>query len=218
VTVQGLLVHMEEDDVWLLSLPTPFAHRNRMIGEVELAGNRSRWAGFRGHYVEARGRLVAWAGGMNRGALQVESVRGTEPTGLVRRTIGDSAAPAATIMLWVLPLRFAWMDRNGYPTGVGPVLVYTMERHGTSDLVLSFPTTGFVCFAVEPLSGRGTPWTYKVFLDPLADQANVTVPRLVREVARLSRDGAPTAGKYRVRASLCGLTDYEVETELEVLR
>jgi len=218
VTVQGLLVHIEDDDIWLLSLPKPFRYRTRMIGEVELAGNRSRWSGLRGQYVEARGRLVAWAGGMNRGALQVEAVRGTDPEAMVRGSIGDSTAPTASTMLWVLPLKFAWLDRDGHPTGVVPVLVYTIETHGAAELVLPFPEGEFVCFSIEPKAGPGEPWRYRVFLGPIDDLNNVTVPRLVREVVRLPRDAAPRPGMYRVRAGLCGHKNYEVETEIEVLR
>lgn len=213
VTVRGLLTHVDEDDMWLVSLTRPFQYRGRLIGEVELGGNRSRWSQFRGQYVEARGRLATWAGALYRGALQTEEVHPTDPEGVVRKDVGG-----VSVALWALPLRFAWLDERGYPTAIQPMLVYTLSNQTPNELVLAFPSTGFVCFSVEPRSGRGTPWHYRVFLEPLADEASVTVPRLVREVVRLPRDGADVAGLYRVRASLCGLADYEVETEIEVLK
>lgn len=217
VTVRGLLVHVDDDDMWIVSLTRPFRYGNRTIGEVELSGNRNRWTGFRGQYVEARGRFANWAGAFYRGALQVEEVRPSDPEGVVRKTIGDSAA-GVSVALWALPLRFAWLDPQGYPTSIAPMLVYSLRNHAADELVLSFPSSGFVCFTVEPQNGRGGPWEYRVFLDPMADQARIAVPRLVREIARLPRDGADAPGTYRVRASLCGLKDYEVETEIEVMR
>jgi hypothetical protein len=218
VVVQGLLVEVPDDEVWLLALPSPFRFRGRTIGEIELSGNRSRWSKFSGHYVEARGRLAAWAGGHQRGAMQVEAVREVDPEGAVRKNISNSFTHRVSVSLWALPLRFGWLDDAGHPTGVGPVLVYSMNNHGESDLILEFQSDEFVCFSVEPVGGGAPPWRYRVFLDQPTDQMRVTLPKFVREVARLPRDGAPTAGRYTVRAGLCGFKEYEVETEIEVLR
>lgn len=218
VVLQGLLTELADEHVTLLSLPTPFRFRGRSIGEMELAGNRSRWAAFVGRYVEARGRLAAWAGWNARGALQVEQVREVDPEGVVRRNVSDSLGNRASVALWTLPVKIAWLDSNGYPTGVGPVFVYTVSNDGEGDLTLQFSSDSFVCFSVDPVAGRSEPWRYRVFLDQPTDQMKVTLPKFVREVARLPRDGAPEAGRYTVRASLCGLKEYEVETEIEVLR
>ena len=75
-----------------------------------------------------------------------------------------------------------------------------------------------MCFSVAPEDGGAVPWRFARQLNTPTDQLRVTLPKFVREVARLTRDGAALPGRYTVRAGFCGFTEYELETEIEVSR
>lgn len=220
VVVQGLLVQVPPNGAWLLALPTPFKFRDRVIAELDLTGNTSRWSGFAGHYVEARGVLAGdpAAGPRARGRFMVATVREVDPPGAVHKNVTTSWSSRAAMTLWVLPHRITWVDAEGRPTGVGPAIMYTLNYHGEADVTLTFESKDFVCFTVEPQRGGAPAWHFKRQLQQPTDRLKVTLPKFVREVARLPQDGAPEAGKYLVRAGLCGYKEYELETELEVVR
>lgn len=220
VVVQGLLVQVPGDGEWLLALPTPFRFRDRVIAELQLAGDTERWAGFAGHYVEARGTLTGPAvpSSRPRGALVIAAVREVDPEGTVRKNVSGSFTHRVSAVLWVLPHRFAWLDADGRPTGVGPAIVYTLNNHSESEVKLEFESKDFVCFTVEPKNGGAPPWRFARQLHQPTDRLIVTLPKFVREVARLPREAAPDPGRYLVRAGLCGFTEYELETEIEVVR
>jgi hypothetical protein len=223
VVVQGLLVQVPSSDgsgAWLLALPTPFRFRDRLIAELELGGESGRWHRFGGHYVEARGTLSmdSVPGLRPRGGLRIAAVREVDPEGTARKNVSGSFTHRASMVLWVLPHRFAWLDAAGQPTGVGPAIVYTLNNHGESDVTLEFESKDFACFSVEPRNGGAPPWTFTRRLSEPTDRQQVTLPKFVREVARLPREAAPEPGRYVVRAGLCGFTEYQLETEIEVVR
>jgi hypothetical protein len=222
VVVQGLLVKAPpaSGGGWLMALPTPLGFREFSVGELELVGDTARWYGFNGHYVEARGKLAATptSGPRPRGVLQINSVKEVDPAGTVRRTVSESWAHRVAVVLWVLPQKFSWRTETGQPTGVGPALVYTLNNHSESDVSMLFETKEFICFSVEPQDGGAPPWRYARTLEQPQDRQRVTLPKFIREVARLPESAAPTPGKYVVRAGLCGFKEYELETELQVVR
>jgi hypothetical protein len=222
VVVQGLLVKAPpaSGGVWMMALPTPLGFRESSIAELELAGDTSRWSGFKGHYVEARGKLATTLtpGPRPRGVLQINAVREVDPPGTVRKTVSDSWTHRVALVLWILPRSFAWRTESGQPTGAGPVLVYTLNNHSESDVSMLFETKEFICFSVEPRDGGAPPWRYARTLDQPTDRQRVTLPKMIREIARLPEAAAPTPGIYIARAGLCGFKEYELETEFQVTR
>jgi len=83
---------------------------------------------------------------------------------------------------------------------------------------MEFLSKDFVCFQVEPISGGAVPWRFARQLNTVTDQLKVTLPKFVRELARIPRDATARPGRYTVRAGFCGFKEYEVETEIEVTR
>jgi hypothetical protein len=221
VVVQGLLVKAPPavGGAWMVALPTPLAFRERSIGELELQGDTMRWNGFNGHYVEVRGTLASTltSGQKPRGLLAINHIKEVDPPGTARKTVSSSWSHRVALVLWVLPQKFSWRTPTGQPSGVGPVIVYTLNNHSESDVNLLFETRDFVCFSVEPRDGGAPAWTHTRTLDQPRDRQRVTLPKFVREVARLPEAAAPTPGSYVVRAGLCGFKEYEMETEIEVL-
>ena len=216
VAVQGVVGQPAGSGAWLVGLPVPFRYRDRVIAEVELAGDSAKWTSHAGHFVEARGTLDAATPPPARPRLRVIAIKEVDPKGTVRRMVSNSFTHRVAVTLWVLPQTFAWVDSAGKATGVGPVIVYTANNHGESDVTMEFVSKDFVCFSVEPNDGGAVPWTFTRTLNTPNDQLQVTLPKFVREVARLPREAAPRPGRYTVRAGFCGFREYELETEIEV--
>lgn len=217
VAVHGLIGQLASG-TWLIGLPTPFRYHDRVIAELQLAGDSTKWTSHAGHFVEARGTLDAVDPVPARAKLHVRAIREVDPEGTVRRMVSNSFTHRVAVTLWVLPRTFAWVDSAGRATGVGPVIVYTANNHGESDVTMEFVSKDFVCFSVEPKEGGAVPWRFARQLNTPTDQLRVTLPKFVREVARLPREGASLPGRYMVRAGFCGFTEYELETEIEVTR
>lgn len=214
VVVQGVLLQVPASagGEWLVALPTPFRFHDRNITELPVARDNKRWEKFQNRYVEAHGRL------QSTGALRVDEMREVEPEGTVRKTTRTSFSHRIVLVLWVLPQHFRWRDAAGRPTGVTPSIIYTMNNHGESALTLRFATNDFVCFSVEPVDGGTPAWHFATHLQEKNEARTVTMSPFVREVTPIPLDAAALPGRYRVRAGLCGFTDYQLETEIEVLR
>ena len=218
IAVHGLVGQPAGSGTWLVGLPVPFRYHDRVIAELELEGDSAKWTSHAGHFVEARGTLDAAVAPPARPRLKVAAIREVDPEGTVRRMVSNSFTHRVAVTLWVLPRTFAWVDSTGHATGVGPVIVYTANNHGESDVTMEFVSKDFVCFSVEPKDGGAVPWRFARQLNTPTDQLQVTLPKFVREVARVPRDAAAIPGRYTVRAGFCGFNEYELETEIEVTR
>jgi hypothetical protein len=216
IVVQGLVGQLPGSGTWVVALPVPFRFQGRGIAELELVGDSTRWTSHAGHYVEARGTLDVAAPG--RAKLRAPTMREVDPEGTVRRVVSNSFTHRVAVTLWVLPRSFAWVDSAGRSTGVGPAIVFTANNHGESEVTMEFASKDFVCFSVEPQAGGAFPWRFARQLNTPTDQLRVTLPKFVREVARIPREAAPTPGRYMVRAGFCGFTEYDLETQIVVTR
>ena len=188
VVVHGLVGHPPGSGTWLIGLPGPFRYRDRVIAELALAGDSTKWTSHAGHFVEARGTLDAADPAPARARLRIRAMREVDPEGTVRKMVSNSFTHRVAVTLWVLPRTFAWLDSAGRATGVGPVIVYTANNHGESDVTMEFVSKDFVCFSVEPEEGGAVPWRFARQLNTPTDQLRVTLPKFVREVARLTRE------------------------------
>lgn len=209
LTVQGMLGRAPRG--WIVALPEPLVVRDTRLTQLELTGDSSRWSKYNGHYVEARGRLSGQS-------FAPANVREVDPEGTARKTLTPSWSHRVGLVMYVLPRRIAWRNAAGQPSGVGPVIVYTMNNHGESDITLEFESADFVCFQIAPKSGGAPPWHWERRLAEPRDRQKVTLPRFVREFARVPLEAAPEPGTYIARAGLCGFKEYELETEIEVVR
>lgn len=215
VVVRGLVGQRPGSATWLIGLPVPFRFHDRIIAELELVGDSSRWVAHAGHFVEARGALDE---GAPRARLRATAMREVDPEGTVRKMVSNSFTHRVAVTLWVLPRTITWVDSAGQSTGVGPAIVFTANNHGESEVRMEFGSKDFVCFSVEPKAGGAVPWRFARQLDTPTDRLQVTLPKFVREVARVPRNAAPEPGRYTVRAGFCGFTEYDVETEIVVTR
>src|SRR2546430_16434701 len=71
------------------------------------------------------------------------------PPGTQRSTVQLSFSQLAVVTLAVIPNRFAWRAGDGQPTGVQPLLMYTVYNHGQTQLDFMLPTNDVVCVGVQ---------------------------------------------------------------------
>lgn len=220
VTVRGLLgavIDRSHTATWVLALPAPVRYRDRIVGEVELTGNERLWSRFDRGFVEVQGTLTA--AGPNRPTLSATKVREVMPEGLARREVSTSFSQRTVASLFVLPRSIRWRDAAGQSTGVGPVLVYSLNNHGQSQLSLDFNSQDYVCFTLRRRNDARWRWqgSVKFTSEPL-EFYKLKLPAFVRETLSFNEDAAPVADKYSVRAGLCGYPEYQVETDFEIVR
>lgn len=195
----------------------PVRFQGRVIPAVQLTGTPRSWTRFDRFYVEVRGVLAVRETG--RPTLRAANVREVLPEGLVRHEVSSSFSQRTVASVFVLPRTFSWRDAAGQPTGVGPVIVFSLNNHGQAMLSLDFNSQDYVCFTLRRGEGEQE-WVWKDAIrftsEPL-EFYKLKLPTFVREMLSLTESSAPTPGKYRVRAGLCGYPEYQVETDFEVV-
>ena len=215
VVLRGLLA-ADENSQWVLALPQPMSFQGRRVGRIALRGDANRWSRYDRFYVEARGTLVAEQDTLQLPYLNLTAVKEVQPEGIARGEVSTSFSQRVAMTLYVLPRSFRWRNNDGSVTGVGPVVVYTLNNHGQSRLTLGFDSRDYVCFQVQKQYGSQV-WEFaRQFAQPNSQQ-EVTLPPFVREMVELPENAASTPGKYRVRAGLCGYREYQLEAEIDVL-
>ena len=216
VTVRGIL-QLQLDSAGHLSratlfFPEPISLEGRPVGTVVVSGDPSRWRRYDSHYVEVTGAVNSSASG---GALLYATrVREVEPEGTVGKTVSLSFSHRGLVSLAVLPRRFAWQAAGG-PSGVTPVVLFRIGNHGEAELQFEFASNEFVC--VETVSADGDVlWDYR-WRYPAADtRLTVRVGTVFSATMPLPREALPGSGRFTVRASLCGVPDYRIETTVDV--
>src|SRR5256886_17616805 len=140
------------------------------------------------------------------------------PPGTQRSTVQLSFSQLAVVTLAVIPNRFAWRAGDGQPTGVQPLLMYTVYNHGQTQLDFMLPTNDVVCVGVQRQDGLGSAWRTSLPA-PTRNRERIVIRlggRFLRFIAMPSR-AAPVAGRYVANVTLCGVAEYKVEAPFEVV-
>jgi len=221
VTLRGLLAAITDSAAggsgathWVLALPQPQLLQGHRVGRLPISGVTRSWSRLDRFYVEARGTLSTDADGLP--VLNVTGMKEVQPDGLARGEVSTSFSQRVALSLFVLPRTFRWRDAAGEPSGVGPVVVFSLNNHGQALLTLEFTSKDYACFQVQK-QNASLVWEYARQVNQPTDQMKVTLPQFVREMLALPENAAPSPGKYRVRAGLCGYREYQLEAEFEVL-
>jgi hypothetical protein len=220
LTVQGILVAVPAAGgraaTWAVQLLQPITLGRVKTNVLELQGNPRAWTRWADRYVEARGRVVVDPGaGQLVARLEGARVNPAKPPGLVERRVRLSHSQQAVVTLAVVPnvIRAPVPDA---PAAARPVVLYTISNVGMTDLEFYFPNTKAVCVTVAP---RGGPlWEDPTELRQQAGSAvTIRMGVMFRQLLPLPAEATPVPGRHEVRASLCGVSDYEVTTELWVI-
>ena len=212
VVVRGFLQHAA--DRWRIGLPEPAEILGVRTNELTIRRDAGRWSRLEGRYVEAGGRVSREAGSTGL-VIALERVKEAEPAGTAHRTLELSLSQVALLTLSVVPNRVAWRLPDGRPSGVQPLLLYTIANHGQTPLEFELPTKDLLCVTVR--DGNGGTWSRITEAPTLAPQRIVIqLGTVYRQVLAIPDRAAGGPGRYTARATLCGVPDYAMEAELEV--
>jgi len=217
MTVQGFL-QPGDSGRWSLLLPQPVTAAGRRISLLAVGDAGTRWPRMEGRLVEAVGRVTVTAAGPGEAAIAIEHLRELEPPGTQRNTVQLSFSQLAVVTLAVIPNRFAWRANDSQPTGVQPLLMYTVYNHGQTQLDFMLPTNDVVCVRVQRQDGLGSGWRTSLPA-PARNHERIVIRLggLFRRFIAIPPDAAPVAGRYVANVTLCGVADYQVEAPFEVV-
>lgn len=210
--VEEVPVQPGDTTVFRLALAYPLTVARASVGTLWLTGERTQWSRYVDRFVEAEGRIVA------PGALASPRVHELAPPGVVHRDISPSYTQHAVLTLAVVPQQIVWRDSTGDPTGVRAVAYYTIANRGDTQLYFVFTTPEILCISVTRAGASNAHWRDAWRPRERADPwLRVQMGTVVRYLFTLPEAAAPQPGRYTVRVSLCGESDYEMQTDIEVI-
>lgn len=212
VTVRGFLERADSGG-WQVVLPAPLLVNGRRISVLMAGGHAKNFSRLQERFVEAAGRVTLGPGPATLAVARLEEV---EPPGTGRSTIQPSFNQSAVITLSAIPNEFAWRLPDGQPSGVQPLLMYTVFNHGQTELDFMFRTNELLCVDVREKTGTAS-WHESVPA-PTSNQEHIVIRLggLYRHVIPIAPEAASRPGRYVARVTLCGVPDYAVETEFAV--
>jgi len=217
LTIQGFLQRDNEVGLWTIVVPLPVRVLGAQTYVVPVVGKPERWAKYLNRYIKASGRVTRLPERGNPAiGMEVEEAKELEPPGTARATVDHGMTLHADITLSVVPNRFAWRDSAGSPTGVNPVLVYTILNRRAAPIFFVLPTRRFLCLTVK--SAEGTRVWDTTTLVPSPDARRFTMQRggLFRDAIHFPEDAASRKGHYFAHVGICDVDDYDITAEFDV--
>jgi hypothetical protein len=208
--VRGFLQH-DPNGGWTIVVPESFEAGGVSTFVLQVQGKASRWSRFLDRYVEARGPVARDFPG-----IVVEEMKEVEPPGTAHKRLDRDLTLHAEITLAVVPNRIAWNDRNGRPTGVNPVLFYSIRNQRQAPIAFRLPTNDLLCATV--LTDEGvTRWEHTTQARP-PDPRRFVVTRggAYRDAVQLPPDAAAKPGRYVARVGVCQVDGYDITAAFEV--
>ena len=217
LTIQGFLQRDNEVGLWTIVVPLPVRVLGAQTYVVPVVGKPERWGKYLNRYIKASGRVTRLPERGNPAiGMEVEEAKELEPPGTARATVDHGMTLHADITLSVVPNRFAWRDSAGSPTGVNPVLVYTILNRRAAPIFFVLPTRRFLCLTVK--SAEGTRVWDTTTLVPSPDARRFTMQRggLFRDAIHVPEDAASRRGHYFAHVGICDVDDYDITAEFDV--
>ncbi len=217
LTIQGFLQRDNDVGVWTMVVPLPLQVLGTQTYVVPVVGKPERWGKYLNRYIEASGRVTRLPERGTPGiGMEVETAKELEPPGTARATVDHGMTLHADITLSVVPNRFAWRDSAGTPTGVNPMLVYTIFNRRAAPIFFVLPTRRFLCLTVT--SAEGVMVWDTTTLVPSPDARRFTMQRggLFRDAIHFPQDAASRKGHYFAHVGVCDVDDYDITAEFDV--
>lgn len=212
VTVFGF-VERADSGGWRLLLPQPLTVAGRRTNVVSVRGDAAPWTRLQDRFVRAAGRVTPYPGGP---VLAVADVRETEPDGTGRTDVHLSFNQSAVVKLSAVPNPIVWRLADGQPSGVQPLLMYSILNHGQTPIEFMFQTNDVLCVEVRGQSSA-EPWRTSLPA-PTLNQERIVIRLggVYRHVVAIPPEAAPAPGRYTARVTMCGVPEYAAETTFEV--
>lgn len=214
VTIQGFVQRNADSGTWTIVVPLALELGRHRTFVLPIEGKSGRWSRFVDRYVEATGR-VSLAEPIRLG-IGVEAMREVEAPGTSHRIFDRGLTIHAEITLAAIPRRFAWRDERGAPTGVNPMLLYTVTNRRQAPIRFVVHRNQMLCVTITSLDGT-MQWDLATEARyPSAQRLFLQRGGSYREGVHLPVEAAPKQGRYMARATLCAAPEYEITTEFEV--
>jgi hypothetical protein len=217
LTIQGFLQRDNEFGVWTIVVPLPLRVLGTRTYVVPVVGKPERWGRYLNRYIEASGRVTRLP---ERGdpsiGMEVENAKELDPPGTARGTVDRGVTLHADITLSVIPNRFSWKDATGSPTGVNPMLVYTILNRRAAPIFFILQNNRFLCITVKSHEGV-TVWDTTTIV-PSPDARRFTMQRggRFRDAIHFPEEAAARPGHYYVHVGICDVDDYDITAEFDV--
>lgn len=222
VTVRGFCQRADggpAEGLWKLVLVYPLRLGNLRVRALALVGDPTQWTRYEDRFVEASGSVTVRreAAAPFPATIALARIKEVTPAGTVRRTISPSFSQRATVTLAVIPNRFFWRDETGQVSGVSASILYTVGNHGDAPLEFELPSNEVLCASVKAASESRPHWEHVWSETAVVRPLTIKMGNVVRYIVPIPEDAARDPGRYVVRASLCGVPDYEAEAEFEIV-
>jgi len=217
VTLQGFLQQDNEVRLWTIVVPLPLEVLGTRTYVVPLAGKPERWSRFLNRYIEASGRVMRLPDGGTPGVgMEVERAKFVDPPGTTRATIDHGMTMQANITLSVVPNRFAWRDSTRSPTGVNPLLLYTILNRRATPIFFVPTANRFLCVTFRSAEGIRIWDTTTSVPSPDARRYTMQGGGLFRGAVHFPEAAASRPGHYYARVGVCDVDDYNITAEFDV--
>lgn len=194
-------------------LPQPLTVQGRRVNLLSVRGGAPRLARLEERFVRAAGRVAL----LSRGAvIDGAAMEEAEPDGTGRTDVHLSFNQSAIVKLSAIPNRIVWRLADGQPSGVQPLLMYSILNLGQTSIEFMFRTNDVLCVEVQGQSA-GEPWRTSLPA-PTRNQERIVIRlgSVYRHFVTIPPEAAPAPGRYTARVTMCGVPDYAVETQFEV--
>lgn len=212
VTVFGF-VERADSGGWQLMLPQPLTVEGRRVNLLSVRGDAARLTRLQDRFVRAAGLVTLQPGGA---VFEAAAMGETEPDGTGRSDVHLSFNESAVVKLSAIPNRIVWRLADGQPSGVQPLLMYSVLNIGQTPIEFVFRTNDVLCVEVKGNSAA-EPWR-TALPAPTHNQERIVIRLggIYRQFAPIPPEAAPAPGRYTTRVTLCGVADYAAETQFEV--
>ena len=220
ITVSGIVqAAAKGPSHWGLFLPAPVVVRGVRIGWLSIEGDPHGIDNHQDRFVEATGtlRVGTDSTGAVVAALVDPRAKERDPSGIVRQSVQLSFTQRAVVTLALEPSRFGWRDSAGSPSGVRPMLLFSLVNHGDVPIQMSFPRYEVICVRVRAVEAglADTSWT---ILMPGVRNISLVMRQRFAEIIELPPGAARKPGRYRTRVELCSGSAYGADVFFEVIR
>jgi len=217
LTIQGFLQRDNEFGQWTIVVPLPLRVLGTQTYVVPVVGKPERWSRYLNRYIEASGRVTRLPERENPSiGMEVEKAQELDPPGTARATVDKGVTLHADITLSVIPNRFGWKDATGNPTGVNPILVYSIHNRRAAPIYFVLQTNRFLCITVKTHEGIRV-WDTTTMV-PSPDVRRFTMQRggRFRDAIHFPEVAASRPGHYYAHVGICDVDDYDITAEFDV--
>ena len=217
LTLQGFLQHDDDAGAWTIVVPSSIRLLGTRTYVVPVVGKPERWSRYVNQYIEANGRVTSLPERTSPPiGMEIDKAKQVAPPGTAHAVVDHGMTLHADVTLSVIPNTISWRDSAGAPTGVNPMLLYTIINQRTTPIYFYLPSNRYLCVTLQTADGVRLWDSTTYVLSP--DQRRFTLQRAggFRDAIHFPEDAAARRGHYVVQMGICEVDDYDIKAEFDV--